>query len=93
MRARPYYVDMNTTYTITIPGDTVRQYGLTSEWMSSVLAAGEWPAVVRTEANWEGVPAIVVEMTTEQDEIGDASADELIETIARTGYKHWVAYR
>lgn len=83
---------MDTTYRITIPGDTVRQYGLTVEWMHSIIAPVECPADVRSETNRDGLPMIVVEMTTEQDEIGDAAAAELIEAIAATGHKHYVSY-
>lgn len=81
-----------TTYRITFSGDTVRQHGLTVDSVRAMLAGGEWPLDVVTEVNWMGLPMVVCYMTAEQDEVGDASAAELIEVAERTGLPHWVAY-
>lgn len=81
-----------TTYSITIPGDTVREHGLTVEWLRSVLVDGEFPADVRSDLNRDDLPMLVLEMTVEHDEIGDAAGEELIETVARTGFPYHVSY-
>lgn len=83
---------MTTTTRITIPGGTVQQYGLTVEWLRFAIADGEFFAEVSSELNCYGMPALIVEMTTESDEIGDAASEELVESVTRLGYPAWVAY-
>lgn len=80
------------TTNIRIPADTVRTLGLTTVTVRALVFEVECPITVELEADWSGQNAIVISMTTDDDEIGDAASDELIECVARTHIRHMVSH-
>lgn len=77
---------------ISIHADDVRRYGLTVESVRAVIAEVECPADVITEPNWMGESMILIGMSTDADEIGDAATAELLDCVARANIPHWVSY-
>lgn len=77
---------------ICISADVVRATGLTVDAVRASIAEVECPADVFTENNWEGKPAIMIGMSTDADEIGDAATAELLDCVTRAGIRHSVSY-
>lgn len=75
-----------TTTTIFFNGDKVRYHGLTVNSVLAMIAEVECPVDVTEQRDCYGQPAIEIRMTTEQDEIGDAASDELVDCVRRAGF-------